>query len=231
MSCENGLNIVKNIIKLFSSILKGDWRGAWDAVKSILTSVLNIIKSLVTNAFNALVSIIKGVGSKIGSAVKSAFNAAINFIKSLPSKAIGWGKDFINGLKNGIMSGVNAIVNAVKNVANKIRSFLHFSRPDEGPLRDYETWMPDFMSGLADGIYRNIDKIQKAASDVSGTINSTITGRVADIASNTQTFGGGMIVVEGDTMILDGKVLGKTAVKYITGVQVGAMKTKGQNNV
>lgn len=228
---ENGLNIVKNIIKLFSSILKGDWQGAWDAVKSILTSVLNIIKSLVTNAFNALVSTIKGVGSKIGSAVKSAFNSAINFIKSLPSKAIGWGKDFINGLKDGIMAGVNAIVNAVKNVANKIRSFLHFSRPDEGPLRDYETWMPDFMSGLADGIYRNIDKIQKAASDVSGTINSTITGRVADIASNTKTFGGGIIVVEGDTMILDGKVLGKTAVKYITGVQVGAMKTKGQNNV
>src|SRR5699024_10990872 len=119
--------------------------------------------------------------------------------KSLPSKALGWGKDFINGLKNGIMAGVNAIVNAVKNVANKIRSFLHFSRPDEGPLRDYETWMPDFMSGLADGIYRNIDKIEKAASDVSGTINSTITGRVADIASNTPTLGGGMIVVDGDT--------------------------------
>lgn len=228
---ENGLNIVKNIIKLFSSILKGDWQGAWDAVKSILTSVLNIIKSLVTNAFNALVSIIKGVGSKIGSAVKSAFNAAIKFITSLPGKAIQWGKDFIGGLKNGIMAGVNGIVNAVKGIADKIRSFLHFSRPDEGPLRDYETWMPDFMSGLADGIYRNIDKIQKAASDVSGTINSTITGRVADIASNTQTFGGGIIVVEGDTMILDGKVLGKTAVKYITGVQVGAMKTKGQNNV
>lgn len=228
---ENGLNIVKNIIKLFSSILKGDWKGAWDAVKSILTSVLNIIKSLVTNAFNALVSIIKGIGSKIGSAVKSAFNAAIKFITSLPGKAIQWGKDFIGGLKDGIMSGINRIVDAVKGIANKIRSFLHFSRPDEGPLRDYETWMPDFMSGLADGIYRNIDKIEKAASDVSGTINSTITGRVADIASNTQTFGGGMIVVEGDTMILDGKVLGKTAVKYITGVQVGAMKTKGQNNV
>lgn len=228
---ENGLNIIKNIIKLFSSILKGDWQGAWDAVKSILTSVLNIIKSLVTNAFNALVSIIKGVGSKIGSAVKSAFNAAIKFITSLPGKAIQWGKDFIGGLKDGIMSGINKIVDAVKGIANKIRSFLHFSRPDEGPLRDYETWMPDFMSGLADGIYQNIDKIQKAASDVSGTINSTITGRVSDIANNTPALGGGTIVIDGDTMILDGKIIGKTAVKYITGVQVGSMKTKGQNNV
>lgn len=225
---ENGLNIVKNIIKLFSSILKGDWRGAWDAVKSILTSVLNIIKSLVANAFNALVSIIKGVGSKIGSAVKSAFNAAIKFITSLPGKAIQWGKDFIGGLKNGIMAGVNAIVNAVKGIANKIRSFLHFSRPDEGPLRDYETWMPDFMSGLADGIYRNIDKIEKAASDVSGTINSTITGRVSDIAGNTPDIGGGTIVVEGDSIILDGKVIGKTATKYIATTQTNASAAKGR---
>ena len=224
---ENGLNIVKNIIKLFSSILRGDWKSAWDAVKSILSSVLNVIKSLVTNAFNALVTIIKSVGSKIGSAVKSAFDAAINFIKSLPSKALGWGKDFINGLKNGIMSGVNAIVNAVKKVANKIRSFLHFSRPDEGPLRDYETWMPDFMSGLADGIYRNIDKIEKAASDVSGTINSTITGRVADIASSTPTLGGGMIVVDGDTIVLDGKAIGKSATKYISTNQQNNLASKG----
>ena len=87
------------------------------------------------------------------------------------------------------------------------------------------------MSGLADGIYRNIDKIQKAASAVSGTIDSTITGRVADMANNIPTMGGGTIIIDGDTLTIDGKVIGKTAVKYITGVQVGAMKTKGRNNV
>mgnify|MGYP001859537356 FL=1 len=228
---QNGLNIIKNVINLFTSVLKGDWSGAWNAVKNIVTSILKNVLSLIRNTFGSIVSVISGFGSKIFSAVKSAFSSALSYITSLPGKAISWGKDFMSGLADGIASGINKIIDKVKGLAEKIKSFLHFSRPDEGPLRDYETWMPDFMSGLADGIYRNIDKIQKAASDVSGTINSTITGRVADIASNTQTFGGGMIVVEGDTMILDGKVIGKTAVKYITGVQVGAMKTKGQNNV
>lgn len=228
---SNIWNGIKSTITNLINGIKNTISNIWNGIKNTVTTVTNSIKNGAVNGFKNLVSGIKSAISGISNTIKNAFNGAINFIKSLPSKAIGWGKDFINGLKNGIMSGVNAIVNAVKNVANRIRSFLHFSRPDEGPLRDYETWMPDFMSGLADGIYRNIDKIQKAASDVSGTINSTITGRVADIASNTQTFGGGMIVVEGDTMILDGKVLGKTAVKYITGVQVGAMKTKGQNNV
>ena len=56
------------------------------------------------------------------------------------------------GIVNGIKSAVGAVTDAVNGVANKIRSVLHFSVPDEGPLTDYESWMPDFMVGLARGI-------------------------------------------------------------------------------
>lgn len=224
---QEGLNIIQNVIKLFSSILQGDWKGAWEAVKAILSSVLNIIKTLVSTAFNNLVSIISGVGSKIGSAVKSAFSSAISFITSLPSKAVGWGRDFINGLKNGIMSGVNAIVNAVRNVANRIRSFLHFSRPDEGPLRDYETWMPDMLTGMADSVYKNLDIIQDAAKTISGTINSNIVDDRNGVIRSAQARYSSSIVVQGDSIILDGKVIGRTADKYITGRQVAGMKAKG----
>ena len=41
-------------------------------------------------------------------------------------------------------------------VAETIKSFLHFSVPDEEPLTEYESWMPDFMSGLAKGIQRDV---------------------------------------------------------------------------
>lgn len=225
---SNIWNGIKNTISSVINGIKNTISNIWNGIKNTVTNVTNAIKNGSVNGFKNLVSGIKSAISGISNTIKNAFNGAINFIKSLPSKALGWGKDFINGLKNGIMSGVNAIVNAVKSVANKIRSFLHFSRPDEGPLRDYETWMPDFMSGLADGIYQNIDKIQKAASDVSGTINSTITGRVTDIANNTPNIGGGMIVVDGDTIVLDGKAIGKSATKYITSMQIGTAASKGR---
>ena len=224
---SNIWNGIKSTITNLINSIKNTISNIWNGIKNTVTTVTNSIKNGAVNGFKNLVSGIKSAISGISNAIKNAFNGAINFIKSLPSKALGWGKDFINGLKNGIMAGVNAIVNAVRNVANRIRSFLHFSRPDEGPLRDYETWMPDFMSGLADGIYRNIDKIEKAASDVSGTINSTITGRVADIANNTPTLGGGMIVVDGDTIVLDGKAIGKSATKYISTNQQNNLASKG----
>jgi hypothetical protein len=224
---QEGLNIIQNIIKFFSSILQGDWRGAWEAVKSILSSVLTIIKTLVSTAFNNLVTIISSIGSKIGSAVKNAFQSAINFITSLPSKAIGWGKDFINGLAKGVMSGVNKIVGAVKDVANKIRSFLHFSRPDEGPLRDYETWMPDMLTGMADTIYKNLGIISRAASAVSGTINGAITEDRGGVFSAAAASYSSSVIVQGDQIILDGKVIGRTADKYITNNQIANIKARG----
>ena len=224
---SNVWNGIKSTITNLINGIKNTISNIWNGIKNTVTTVTNAIKNGAVNGFKNLVSGIKSAISGISNTIKNAFNGAISFIKSLPSQALRWGKDFINGLKNGIMSGVNAIVNAVKSVANRIRSFLHFSRPDEGPLRDYETWMPDFMSGLADGIYKNIDKIQKAASDVSGTINSTITGRVADIANNTPSLGGGVIVVDGDTIVLDGKAIGKSATKYISANQQNNLASKG----
>ena len=88
--------------------------------------------------------------------MSDVFDRVRRTISNVIGSAFKWGSDFVNGLKDGIMSGVGAIVSTVKGIGDKIRSFLHFSRPDEGPLRDYETWMPDFTHGLAKGIMNNI---------------------------------------------------------------------------
>ena len=50
--------------------------------------------------------------------------------------------------------------------ANTIRSHLHFSVPDEGPLTDFESWMPDFMSGLAEGIEKSRGMVKAAVNSV-----------------------------------------------------------------
>ena len=70
------------------------------------------------------------------------------------------------GIVNGIKSCINAVGDAVKSVADKIKSFLHFSVPDEGPLTEYESWMPDFMNGLAKGIEKSKGVVAKAVEGV-----------------------------------------------------------------
>lgn len=235
-SCVDGL---KNFVVNIFTNLKDAVSGIWDAIKSTASNVWNAIKDSVSNiaknlknaavnAFHNLVSRIGDSLSSLGSVVKNGFQSAIDFITSLPSRALQWGKDFINGIANGIKNAIGAVTDAVSGVADKIRSFLHFSRPDEGPLREYEKWMPDFMNGLADGIYRNINKIQKAAEDVSSTIDTTITGTVPKIIEDTPNIGESVIVVDGDTIVLDGKAIGKSATKYITTGQRRGSAAKGR---
>lgn len=168
--------IIAIIVTLYS---KCEWFR--DGVNKILQNVQNFFRNLGTaigevgmkgaNAFTSMVASITNTVSRITNVVKNGFQGAIDFITSLPSKARGWGSDFMQGMINGIQSKITAIVNSVKNVANKIASYLHFSRPEEGPLHYYEEWMPDFMDGLSKGIYDNLPKVAKAAEAVAGTLS------------------------------------------------------------
>lgn len=145
-------NAIKSAVTSVVNGIKSTITSVWNGIKSTVSSVVNSIKNTVTTVFNNIWSGIKGTMGKIVSSIKEGFNNAISFITSLPSKALQWGKDMIMGIVNGIKSCIGAVGDAVSSVANKIKSFLHFSVPDEGPLTDYESWMPDFMKGLAKGI-------------------------------------------------------------------------------
>lgn len=226
---SNGLIVIREVIYLVLALIQGDWNGVWESLKNIVMAILNYASNFIQNWLKSIIAIIKKINPELGAAMETAFQAAIEFITSLPGKAVQWGKDFIQGLIDGINSMIQGIKNAVSSVADAISSFLHFSRPDEGPLREYEKWMPDFMTGLADGIYQNINKVQKAAAAVSGTIDSTITGQVMPMAERAGAYSRqATIIVDGDTIVLDGKAIGKSAKKYISAGQVAGAAAQGR---
>lgn len=170
----------------------------WESIKSAIDNanavidafvqgVINGIKSMWTNVTNTFVNLWHSITNTVGNikdSIVNGFTSAIDFIKSLPSKAIEWGKDFINGLIKGITSKITALVDSVKGIGEKIRSFLHFSRPDEGPLRDYENWMPDMIDGMAAGIRKNAYKLENAVAGMAGGMNVNLGGGKAG-SSNT----------------------------------------------
>ena len=169
-------NGIKNTITTIVNAIKNAVTTAWNNIKSAVSNAANAIKNAVSNAFNAMLNGIKNVCGNIYGAVKSGFDKAINFVKNLASEAFHWGADFIGGIVNGIKSMIGKVGDAVSSVADKIRSFLHFSVPDEGPLTDYESWMPDFIGGLAKGIEKSRGMIENAMNGV--TSDLTITPRV-----------------------------------------------------
>lgn len=180
--------LIESLPELLSSA--GDIMSSlWDAIKNI--DWLELGKSIIMGIINGLISLAESILTTI----VNIFKKPIEWIKNLGSQAITWGKDLIQGFVNGIKSMVKKVVDAVKNIGQKIKNFLHFSRPDEGPLRDYEKWMPDFVSGLARGIRDNAYLLEDAVSDMAARARISMTATGA--GSTTTNVGGVRISVYG----------------------------------
>lgn len=112
---------------------------------------------------------------------------------SINTEAGSWGADLVSGLAKGILGGSGIIAKAVSWIGGIIKGFLHFSRPDEGPLREYEKWMPDMIQGMADGIRDNAYLLQEAAADLGGKLKMQLQYDVgsangfAQVATNSRT--------------------------------------------
>lgn len=169
---------VQIIITLVSGLIQ--------AIPTIIQNIPAIIKAIADTitAFNwinlgatVVTSIGKGLVSMAGglkSFMESTLSGALGIIKALPGKALQWGKDLISGFIQGITGSIGGVLNAVKNVASTITSYLHFSRPDMGPLRFYEDWMPDMMQGMATGITGNIFRVTGAMQKLSGAMTNSM---------------------------------------------------------
>ena len=167
---KQGVETVLSALSQFASqiwsVMKQTASSVWNGIKTTVVNIASTLREAAVSAFQRMVSGIGSALSGLYSVVSNGFSSAIRFITGLPGQAFQWGKDFIQGLINGISSMIQSVINTVSGLADRIRSFLHFSAPDEGPLADYETWMPDFMKGLAGGIEKNRNLVEKAVRDV-----------------------------------------------------------------
>lgn len=182
-------NAIKNVVTTVINGIKNTITTVWNGIKNTVTTVVNAIKTAVSTAFSAMWNGIKNTISGIYNTIKNGFTNAVNFIKNLASSAFSWGADIINGIVNGIKSCIGKVKDAVCSVADTIKSFLHFSVPDEGPLTEYESWMPDFMSGLAKGIEKS-----------KGMVKDAVSGLAADMVVNPQVNAGQMAMAGGGTV-------------------------------
>ena len=192
---KQGVETVLSALSQFAaqiwSAMKQTASSVWNGIKITVVNIASTLREAAVTAFQRMVSGISSALSGLYSVVSNGFSSAIRFITGLPGQAFQWGKDFIQGLINGISSMIQSVINTVSGLADRIRSFLHFSAPDEGPLADYETWMPDFMKGLASGIEKNRNLVEKAVRDVASDMVLSPKGNGMEYGYTDDTLSGG----------------------------------------
>lgn len=113
---------------------------------------------------------------KIHDALTGAIDNAIEAAKSALEKVKTWGKELVDGIAEGMEGAQNTLQGAANKTAGTISSYLHFTRPDVGPLADIDRWMPDMMNLLANGIMANMGQIEQAANLTANNIYMPISG-------------------------------------------------------
>lgn len=154
---EAGSNFVGRVV----SFIRGLPSAVWNWLSNTLNNAWNFARQLAQAGANAASGLVNNIIGKI---------------RSLPGQLYNWGVDMVQGIANGIRSAIHKVTSAVRDLANKIKSFLHFSRPDEGPLAEYESWMPDMVEGLSDSLRKAspelISQTEALASGMSDAFNA-----------------------------------------------------------
>ena len=172
---------LRNSVSTTWSNIKSQTSATWDTVKSTISNAMGNAYSTVSSHASSMYSAVSTQFSNIVSSAASAavgvynhiysgFESAWSYITGLPAKAFQWGSDLIDGFVGGIESFIHKVHEAAGEVADIIKQYIHFSRPDIGPLRDYEKWMPDMMQGLADGIRQNQYLVANAMQGLASTM-------------------------------------------------------------
>lgn len=183
------LDAIAAVIDFLANVFTGNWQGAWTAIKDFAASIWQMITTIITGALDIIASIwstavgiLSGIFQNIWNAIVekvtgikdaivNGFTTAIDWIKSLPAQALQWGADIIQGIVDGITGAISKVGDAVKGVADKIKSFLGFSVPEDGPLSDFDTYMPDMIELMTKGINAGKDKIRGALESLTGEMS------------------------------------------------------------
>ena len=104
--------------------------------------------------------------------MKQVANITSDAFKNLNSSE--WGGDLVRGIARGMNNNNSFLSKAVNFAVSTITSKLHFSRPDEGPLRNYEKWMPDFVQGLTRTLNASTPSLYKSINKMAGKMKDEL---------------------------------------------------------
>lgn len=154
---------IKNNVLNWAGDVKGNMSNCWENCCKTVGNKLETMKSSISTGL-----------SRAGTIIKNWDNNTGNTFSTLASNAGKWGRDLAENMANGIKRNTEKVTSAVSNVASKIKSFLHFTEPDEGPLSNFHTYMPDMIDLMVYGIRQNVGKVKSEMENMASVMSYTI---------------------------------------------------------
>lgn len=178
---ENG-----HLIELANSNLTASSDTMVDDVTIDIEEMKEMMRARSKEAAEGVTNAISNEKGNLQATTYQFVNTGVEEIRSASNETYRYGQELGGNFASGIESRQSWVSRAASGLASIVRSFLHFSEPDVGPLADFHTWMPDFMQGLANDINKYSYLVEDAIHNVAQSM--TITPN-----SNSVNYGGVVI--------------------------------------
>lgn len=150
---NGALDIILGTIKLFSSLLTGDWTGVWDAIKQILSGAWEFIWNFIQIWG---VGKVLGIIGKIGSKMKGLFGEAWEGVKKV-----------FSDMFEGIFKSSGDTLTVIKEVFGKVKDAI--ATPFKNAWEGVMEWIDKIKKGVSNmfsGVHIPVPKIS-----VNGSLN------------------------------------------------------------
>lgn len=120
---NGGLNIILGIVKLFSSLLTGDFKGAWEGIKQIFSGAVEAIWGLLQLGFmGKILKVFKTFGGKTTDAVTDIYKKMTGKFDELEKKV----SSIFGKIKDGMLRPVEKAKEAIATVIDQIKGLFNF---------------------------------------------------------------------------------------------------------
>lgn len=156
---------IKNITSEKWNRIKDDVFYVWDKIKINANENFDNIKTKISDTWKKI---------KDDKNLSNMSTMIHNTFDNLGNNAKVWGKDLVSNMASGIKNNIRRVTSAVNSVANKIKSLLGFSEPEDGPLSNFHTYMPDMIDLMVSGIKANTNKVKSEIENLANMMSYTI---------------------------------------------------------